>query len=173
MEIKNHRPISLISSVTKAYENLLYHRFLHCLTTSRDHILSDFVSNNFAYQRGKSTADAYRQIVDIASQHLSDADLDPFLMSVSVDLQSAFDTVEFDGLYLTLKLMKFPESLINALRVDPGVDHGVDHGDDHGVDHGVDHGLDHSVNYQTEHNPIINKLIPSLQCIVKCPAMCT
>ena len=27
--------------------------------------------------------------------------------------------------------------------------------------------------YQTEHNPIINKLIPSLQCIVKCPAMYT
>ena len=100
--LKNHRPISLISSWIKGYENIIYSRIIFCLSFDTKHEFDEFTEGNFAYRKNKSVHDCYRNLSDMMEQYRNEEgiqDLGEHLLVTSIDVSSAFEAIEHDFLY--------------------------------------------------------------------------
>ena len=64
------------------------------------------------------TQDAYREYKDILNQCRENDNLtiEEALAVISIDLQSAFDTVEWDEFFEMLRKMNIPDKLISTIR---------------------------------------------------------
>ena len=117
--LKNHRPISLISSWIKGYENIIYSRLIFALTYDTKHEFDEFTEGNFAYRKNKSVHDCYRNLSDMMEQYRNDEDIQDLgeqLLVTSIDVSSAFDAIEHDFLYKYLEKTGIPIDIINALK---------------------------------------------------------
>ena len=118
LQINSYRPISLISTIVKTYENVIYNRMQYALSNDDNHTFDTFTENNYAYRKNNGVQDAYREFNDVLEQYRNvEPDKESKeLAVVSIDLQSAFDTIEWEYIFKTLKKMNMPEAIINAIR---------------------------------------------------------
>lgn len=93
-DVRNYRPISLISNFAKLFEKCLKHRLVEFCEVNG--ILS---GNQFGFTRGLSTADAMYRLV---SEITSNLNLGRKCIGVFLDLARAFDTVPHAGLLKVL-----------------------------------------------------------------------
>ena len=101
------------SAITKLYESIMYARLVYMMKTDKQTSFHQFVGNNTAYQTGKSTHDAYRELRDMTSQALLNGEDE--LMILSLDMSSAFDVVQRDFMEALLKRMNLPDHFIESL----------------------------------------------------------
>lgn len=136
-DVKNFRPISVLSTLSKILEKLLNRRLMKYLEHNK--IISD---TQFGFRPGKSTADAVNQLVDYVTGKL---DAKQKCLGVFLDLAKAFDTVRIPTLVTKLEhagirgraldiftdflndrtqKVKIGEVISNEARVDYGVPQG-------------------------------------------------
>ena len=85
----------------KTYENVIYNRLQYALENKDDNSYDDCTGNNYAYRQKTGVQDAYREFEDILSQYreTDPQKEDEELAVVSIDLASAFDTVEWKFIF--------------------------------------------------------------------------
>ena len=99
----NHRPISLLNSLSKVLERVVQPRFNGWVTESK--ILSKFQSG---FRARHQTAD---HIIRILQEGIESINQDKFMGVLLVDLASAFDKVWHNGLLFKLHQYKIPNYL--------------------------------------------------------------
>ena len=72
-----------------------------------------FVCENTAYQAGKSTHDAYRELRDMTAQSILNNESE--LMVLSLDMSSAFNVIHRDFMANLLKRMNLPDHFLDSL----------------------------------------------------------
>jgi hypothetical protein len=83
--ISNYRPICLLSDLSKIFEKCMYIRLLNYLTK-----FSIISAHQFGFQKGKSTINAILSLTEYIYSALNSK---KHVISIFVDLQKAFDTV--------------------------------------------------------------------------------
>ena len=87
-ELKNYRPISILSNVSKIFEGLIYSR-IYSFFNSRD-----FLSNNqFGFRAGRNTEMAVLKLIERVMPAMSEG---KFAIAVFLDFSAAFDTISRD-----------------------------------------------------------------------------
>lgn len=114
LHLNNWRPISLINTVVKLFESILYNRLVFLLSNNKNATMNEFVQGNAAYQAKSGTNETYRQLGDIMKQ-IIDSEEEEKYMILSLDMSAAFDVVERDFMEKLLRKMGVPEHLITAL----------------------------------------------------------
>ncbi len=84
----NYRPISLLSTLDKILENIMYKRLISFLYLH--HILYDY---HFGFQQNHSTTLALIEVVDKIQKELEEG---KFVTGIYIDLSKAFDTVNHE-----------------------------------------------------------------------------
>lgn len=87
LQATNYRPISILPSISKILESILYDRMIEFL--NKNNIIHD---NQFGFQRGSGTLSATAMMIDLL-QHNLDATKNNIACCVFIDLKKAFDTV--------------------------------------------------------------------------------
>ena len=105
--IKNFRPISLLSCPSKLLERLIYNRMVPFL--EENHILGD---QQFGFRKGRSTTDQLLELYDSMLQSLDKQQVKKILF---VDVSKAFDRVWRKGLIHKLKKIGIRGELLNWL----------------------------------------------------------
>ena len=113
LNLKSWRPISLINTITKLYESIMYARLVYMLKNDKQTSFGTFVCENTAYQVGKSTHDAYRELRDMTAQSILNNEDE--LMVLSLDMSSAFDVIQRDFMENLLKRMNLPDHFLESL----------------------------------------------------------
>lgn len=85
----SYRPISLLSSLSKLFEKLLYARLLEH-TNSNDILLEE----QFGFRRGHSTVDQLKRVSNLVSQAKS---VSKTTVMALLDIEKAFDNVWHNG----------------------------------------------------------------------------
>ena len=96
-DIKNYRPISVLKTIDKIFEKLLYSRLEGFF--SKFNLFSD---NQFGFSKGKSTGIAVTKLIHTITEHLND---NTYSMCIFADLSKAFDTVSHE--LLVKKLSRY------------------------------------------------------------------
>ncbi|KAG7305636.1 hypothetical protein JYU34_009730 [Plutella xylostella] len=91
----NYRPISLLPTLSKVLEKILYSQLTSYL--EKQNILS---ANQFGFRRGKSTADA---VSNLTEQVVDALDVGDRCLAVFLDLRKAFDTISIPKLLKKLE----------------------------------------------------------------------
>lgn len=92
---KNYRPISLLPSISKIYEKIVYRRLLSFLENNKK-----LDSNQHGYRKEKSTISAAVQFIDSI---INSIDKEDTVIGVFMDLSKAFDSVNHPLLLFILK----------------------------------------------------------------------
>ena len=90
----NYRPISILSTLSKVFEKLMFKRFNSFLV--RFNVMRD---NQFGFRKGRSTSDAVLQFLSDSYDCLEKRE---HLVSVCLDLSKAFDTIDHELLFRKL-----------------------------------------------------------------------
>ena len=83
--VTNYRPISMLSILSKIFENCIYSRLVTFFETNA--ILSD---RQFGFRHGRSTADAILKVTEFINDSMDDQEIS---MCVFVDFRKAFDCI--------------------------------------------------------------------------------
>jgi exonuclease III len=83
--VKNYRPICVLSTLSKIFEKSIYLRLIKYLDK-----FSIISNNQYGFQKGTSTVDAILQLTEYIYNALN---LKKHVLSIFIDLQKAFDTV--------------------------------------------------------------------------------
>jgi hypothetical protein len=94
-DIKNYRPISLLSVFSKLFERVIYNRIFEYFTKNKL-----LYPKQFGFQKNHSTEHA---IIEIVNQITEGYDKRKYTLGVSIDLSKAFDTVDH---YILLEKIK-------------------------------------------------------------------
>ena len=97
--LTNYRPISVLPILSKIFEKVIASRVNSWL--NKHSLIS---TNQYGFQRGRSTADA---LISLTDQIYSALNSKEHSISVFVDLRKAFDTVQHDILLSKMQLMGF------------------------------------------------------------------
>ena len=88
LKCSNYRPISLLSNIDNALKRLMYNRLYSSLEMNS--VIYDL---QFGFRRKYSTSRALIHLTDKIRQQLDSGN---FACGIFVDLQKAFDTVDYD-----------------------------------------------------------------------------
>ena len=91
----NYRPVSVLPAFSKIFEKVFYNRLSNYL--SKFNILCD---NQYGFRKGYSTSFALIDLYDTISLSL---DINEFAVGIFMDLSKAFETVNYEILYIKLK----------------------------------------------------------------------
>ena len=91
----NYRPVSVLPAFSKIFEKVFYNRL--SVNLSKLNILCD---NQYGFRKGYSTSFALIDLYDKISPAL---DNNEFAVGIFMDLSKAFDTVNYEILYIKLK----------------------------------------------------------------------
>lgn len=97
----SYRPICLLDEVGKMYERILAGRIRKHLTTEG----LDLFEHQYGFREGKSTIDAIRRVREVAQES---ADRGQVLMTVSLDISNAFNTLPWRRIKETLEYHRIP-----------------------------------------------------------------
>ena len=103
--VSNYRPISLLSSVSKVFERLVYNKLYSYLMTN--HLLTP---NNAGFKRNQSTTS---QLLLICEKIYRGLENKKHVRMVFLDASKAFDKVWHDGLLYKLKQLGLCQSIVN------------------------------------------------------------
>lgn len=101
----SYRPISLLSSLSKLFESLIYKR----LQTATTHLIRN---EQFGFRKHHSTTQQLARVADHVSHHLN---LNQSTGMFLLDLEKAFDTVWHHGLLHKLVLYETPLPLVKLI----------------------------------------------------------
>ena len=90
---ENRRPISLLNTIMKVMEGIVYHRIL-------PQVEPQLYAGQYAYRRARSTEHHLVSVMDVTHRALIRG---KFVYVVSFDIAGAFDTVSHHGLVEALK----------------------------------------------------------------------
>ena len=107
LRLKNWRPLSLLSADSKLYTKVLAMR----LQKTQDQLIHP---EQTGFVKKRHMATNVIKILEIIS-HCDEHEIDGVL--ISFDFLKAFDTVEWESIYLVLKLFNFGEGFINLVKV--------------------------------------------------------
>ena len=107
-ETNNYRPISCLSSFSKIFEKVAYEQLFSFLSLNK--ILN---TNQFGFQKGKSTVHALTKIMNFISEAFND---NKFVVAIFLDYQKAFDLVSHDILIKKLYKMGIRGRNLNWFR---------------------------------------------------------
>ena len=93
--VNNYRPVSVLPSISKIFEKIMYNRLIDFVEHSN--LLYDF---QFGFRKGRSTSMAITQIIDKITQALDNGEI---ALGVFLDFSKAFDTVNFNILFKKLE----------------------------------------------------------------------
>ena len=93
--IANYRPISVLTTFSKVFEKLIYHRLINFI--DKHNILSD---SQFGFREGRSTELATSHVVNKLLKAIDDG---KFSVGIFLDLSKAFDTVNHKILFCKLE----------------------------------------------------------------------
>ena len=96
-DINNYRPISVLKTIDKIFEKLLYVRLEGFF--NKYNLFSD---NQFGFSKGKSTGIAVTKLIHTITEHLNN---NTYSICIFADLSKAFDTVDHE--LLVEKLSKY------------------------------------------------------------------
>lgn len=108
LDTSNYRPISLISTLAKVFENVLKIRI--CSFAKKYNIISE---SQFGFIKGKSTNDAIKNLTAEIYKALDNKDK---CLTVFFDLQKAFDTVHHGKLFATLENYGFRNNALKLIK---------------------------------------------------------
>ena len=91
---KNYRPVSVLCTISKVFEKIMYSRLLNYL----DHYKILF-SYQFGFRKSHSTYMAFMVLIDKSTRALDDG---KFVVGILLDFSKAFDTVDDDILLTKL-----------------------------------------------------------------------
>ena len=83
--LSNYRPISMLNTLSKIFENCLYNRLISFFETNT--LIS---TNQFGFRRNRSTADAILKVTEFINNALDNRDIS---MGVFIDFSKAFDCI--------------------------------------------------------------------------------
>lgn len=96
-KLENYRPISLLSNISKIYEKVIYRRIYEFVT--KYNIISN---RQNAYTKNKTTT---RAIYEVLEEILKGINEDSETVAVFMDLSKAFDSVNYNKLFIKLERM--------------------------------------------------------------------
>jgi len=103
-----YRPISLINTGGKLLEKLLIDRINHHLHTNKS-----LNSNQFGFTPQKSTVDAAMAAKQYALSHIQKKN---YFIMISLDIQGAFDSANWDSILNNLRTLKCRRNLYELVR---------------------------------------------------------
>ncbi|GBO35047.1 Retrovirus-related Pol polyprotein from type-1 retrotransposable element R1 [Araneus ventricosus] len=107
-KIKSYRPVTLLPTIGKVLEQILLRRLNH--TLKKKNILHH---NQFGFREGRSTDDAIHQLVE----KIKDAkNKQLHTMVISLDIQGAFDLLQYNSIRNSLDEINFPSHTIETLK---------------------------------------------------------
>ena len=107
-EMHKYRPISLINTGGKLLEKLLIDRINHHLHTNKS-----LNSNQFGFTPQKSTVDAAMAAKQYALSHIQKKN---YFIMISLDIQGAFDSANWDSILNNLRTLKCRRNLYELVR---------------------------------------------------------
>ena len=93
--LTNYRPISLLPSISKILEKIIYKRLYFFLNVN-----NLLIPNQFGFRKGHSTDYAIIQLLDKITESFANKE---HIIGVFMDLSKAFDTIDHDILIYTIK----------------------------------------------------------------------
>ena len=109
--IDNYRPISLISTITKAFAAILKNRI-------SDSIDKHLHATQYGFRKEKSTTHAIhivRRLIDIGERNNKYADSEA-IQVILLDLEKAFDKVYQEGIFEAMERMNIHPKLISLTK---------------------------------------------------------
>ncbi|GBN39919.1 Putative protein in type-1 retrotransposable element R1DM, partial [Araneus ventricosus] len=107
-KIKSYRPVTLLPTIGKVLEQILLRRLNH--TLKKKNILHH---NQFGFREGRSTDDAIHQL----AEKIQDAkNKQLHTMVISLDIQGAFDHLQYNSIRNSLDEINFPSHTIETLK---------------------------------------------------------
>ena len=107
--VDNYRPISLLSSISKTFEKVVFNQ-VYAYFTNKDL----FYNSQYGFRKLHSTEYASLEMVDCISQYLDNGKLP---ITVYLDLSKAFDTINHEILLKKIKYYGFADTPWNGLKV--------------------------------------------------------
>ena len=104
------RPINLISNLLKITSRAVSKRIENAIISS-----NIMTRAQFAYYKDKSPSEIVRCMKDVIADSL-DNDQDSSFLFLSSDYSAAFDSVSRQYIFNVLRIMNFPESIINSIK---------------------------------------------------------
>lgn len=105
---KSFRPISLLSSISKLFERLIYHRALE-VTELNDILLEE----QFGFRKDHSTVHQLQRVTNYIKEHKA---VSKSTVIALLDIEKAFDNVWHEGLIHKLIQYNFPVYLVKILQ---------------------------------------------------------
>ena len=105
--VSDFRPISLLWHLGKVFEKAIMYFYV-------DHVLPDLNTNQFAYQKGKSTVDALLCAIDFWTGQLDKPDA-KYVTTAFLDMSKAFDRMDRGKLIDLLMERNINDTLVNIV----------------------------------------------------------
>ena len=106
--LSNYRPISLLPSISKLFEKVIYQQLYKYFEDS-----NLFYESQYGFRKGHSTELASLELVN---RLLSEMDKGEVPLAIFIDLSKAFDTLDHDILLYKLKCYGLTGNSINLLK---------------------------------------------------------
>ena len=103
----NYRPISLLSSISKTFENVVFNQVYEYFTNNEL-----FYNSQYSFRKLHSTEYASLELVDRISQYLDNGKLP---VTVYLDLSKTFDTINHEIIFKKLEYYGFTDTPLNGL----------------------------------------------------------
>ncbi|GBN25229.1 putative RNA-directed DNA polymerase from transposon X-element [Araneus ventricosus] len=107
-KIKSYRPVTLLPTIGKVLEQILLRRLNH--TLKKKNILHH---NQFGFRESRSTDDAIHQLVEKIQD---DKNKKLHTLVISLDIQGAFDHLQYNSIRNSLDEINFPSHTIETLK---------------------------------------------------------